>query len=437
MSLLIYSPKSNHRLEYILDFIFKEVLHCDYLLTNCILEYEQTEYAKISYSGNNTAGGIHIVPHNILQESNIQKQDIELFNWRDKQSFFKTSENEIPFDIFAASFYLVSRYEEYLSTTKDEFERFPHEHSLAFRNNFLNLPLIDLWLLEFKKVLLAHFPKLVFKNNKFKFTPTYDIDIAYSYKHKGLIRNTGGALKDISRGNFGAVKNRLAVLTGSAEDPFDSFDFLDELHEKFELSPIYFFLLGSGGKLDKNLSTDNIAFKNLIKRIVKKYQVGIHPSYRSNDEIEELNKEVQRLNSIGSIQAIRSRQHYIRFTLPRTYQAIIEHSIKEDYSMGYGSINGFRASTSNSFYWFDLDKNESTDLKVFPFCFMECNSFFEQKQNTEETEKEIAHYIHQVKKVNGTLISIWHNFSLGTDPIWKGWKELYLKMIKQASSQES
>jgi len=101
--------------------------------------------------------------------------------------------------------------------------------------------------------------------------------------------------------------------------------------------------------------------------------------------------------------------------------------------MGYGSINGFRASTSNSFQWFDLSKNEPTNFRVYPFCFMECNSFYEQKQSVAITRNELQHYIAQVKKVNGHLITIWHNFSLGTDPLWHSWQSLYreqLAMIK-------
>ncbi len=425
LSLLIYTETLGPRLEYILKFIFDEVLACEYELTTDLENVKKHKGACINYSNKKIENTVRIVPHALLSESVLTKQEIECFLWHERKAFFKTSNEEVSFDIFSATFYLVSRYEEYVIKDKDEFHRFPHEKSFAFKEGFLTIPLVDIWLIELKNILLAHSPKLVCKQKEFKFIPTYDIDIAYSYKHKGLLRNAGGAIRDISKGDFASLKNRKNVLLNKAEDPFDSFKILDQLHEQFNLSPIYFFLLGSGGKLDKNLPVGNKQFQLLIQDISTKYPIGIHPSFRSNDKVDELPLEINRLQKISSKEINKSRQHYIRFTLPETFQNLIEQGIKEEYSMGYGSINGFRASTANPFFWFDLENNKVTDLKVFPFCFMECNSFFEQKQNIEETKKEIAHYIGEVKNVKGSFISIWHNFSLGSEPLWKGWLELY------------
>ena len=432
MSLLIYSPKSSPRLEYILEFLFGTIIGCQYKVTHELEEFTNAQGAKINYSKEqHNPNGLNIVPIGMMEEDDLNEYHHAFFNWDNLPVIYKTSTEEIPFDIFSASFFLLSRYEEYLDLKLDEFQRFPHTSSIAYKYNFLDRPIIDQWAQRFKKILQSNFPELQFEENEFQFIPTYDIDIAYSYKHKGLLRNAGGALRDLSRGDLSAIKNRMQVLTHSEKDPFDSFEFLDDLHKEHKLTPIYFFLLGSGGKLDKNLSVNNPQFKELIQQISKKYEVGIHPSYRSNDEQHELQTEINRLDTLTSSDITKSRQHYIRFTLPETYKKLIAHGIKEDYSMGYGSINGFRASTSHPFYWFDLDKNEKRDLKVFPFCFMECNSFFEQKQNIKETNKEIAHYIKEVKEVNGTFISVWHNFSLGTYKLWTGWGQLYQDQVSK------
>jgi hypothetical protein len=44
---------------------------------------------------------------------------------------------DLPFDPLAATFYLVSRYEEYLPFIPDEHGRFPAKQSFAFSNGFL------------------------------------------------------------------------------------------------------------------------------------------------------------------------------------------------------------------------------------------------------------------------------------------------------------
>ena len=99
--------------------------------------------------------------------------------------------------------------------------------------------------------------------------------------------------------------------------------------------------------------------------------------------------------------------------------------------MGYGSINGFRASVASAFYWYDLEKEEQTSLRIHPFCFMDANSFYEQRQDPPQTLEELMHYLAVCKAVNGSLITIWHNNFLGTKKEFEGWKEIYEQFIVQ------
>ncbi|GBL34635.1 hypothetical protein EMGBS15_02300 [Filimonas sp.] len=343
--------------------------------------------------------------------------------------FFTKDDSEIPFDLFSAGFFLISRYEEYLPYAPDRYQRFPEKNSLAFKHDFLSIPLVDLWVMEMKKVIQSKTSSILFPEKKMTCIPTYDIDIPYSYKGKGWFRNAGGLLRDLFSGKLSSVNERINVLKGNQDDPYDSFDFLDSLHKKYALSPIYFFLLSKGGPLDKNISPAHPLMQSLIERTLKKYAVGIHPSYQSNDDMNALRQEISLLDTS------KSRQHYIRFELPDTFRHLIELGIKEDYSMGYGSTNGFRASTSHRHRWFDLEKNEVSSLNLFPFCFMECNSFFEQQFSVDEAFQEMVHYADIVEAVGGNFISIWHNFSLGTDPIWEGWKEMYAMFWERKFSE--
>ena len=127
----------------------------------------------------------------------------------------------------------------------------------------------------------------------------------------------------------------------------------------------------------------------------------------------------------------RSRQHYIRFTLPDTYRRLLKYGIQQDFSMGYGGINGFRASVASSFYWYDLEKEEQTSLRLFPFCFMDANSFFEQHDTPGQAMQELMHYYHLIRKVNGLMVTIWHNTFLGNDPQFATWKKLYEVFLKE------
>jgi hypothetical protein len=117
--------------------------------------------------------------------------------------------------------------------------------------------------------------------------------------------------------------------------------------------------------------------------------------------------------------------------LPATYRRLIDCGITRDYSMGYGSVNGFRASVASSFYWFDLEKNESTPLVIFPFCFMDANAFYEQQSTPKIAYDELKHYYNIIKKVNGLFITIWHNNFLGTEPMFTAWKDMYDLFMKE------
>ena len=433
--MILFTHTITSRLQYITDFIGKEILGNFFQILTDKETFRQSYEPKINYSDEKISDDeFWIKPHSLLFEKNIREQAIECSEHNEQKVFFKTDGN-IPFDIFAATFYLLSRYEEYLPHQKDMYGRYAHENSLAFKENFLQRPLINFWLNDFKKSLQIKFSNLKLQTSNFKFLPTYDIDIAYSYRSKGFIRNTGGMLKSIVNGQWSIISDRLKVLNGSMKDPYDSYGWMDKLHEQYKLQPRYFFLIPHRNSIyDKNILPSKKDLQQLIKQHAAKYDIGIHPSWQSGDHPLLIKKEIETLENISEKKITSSRQHYIRFTLPQTFRYLIEAGIKEDFSMGYGSINGFRASVASAFYWYDFEKEKATDLLLHPFCYMEANSFYEQKFSAEQSFKEMMEYYNIVRSVNGTFISIWHNNFLGTDKLFKGWKEIYETFIETVSS---
>jgi hypothetical protein len=428
---ILFSNKLSPRLVYIIDFVGKELFDTLIQITTNKEEFISSSLPRINYSEERlTEAEFWMQPHALLFEDGIHPQNINCFEYNGSKAFFKT-EGDLPFDCFATSFYLLSRYEEYLPHQKDEFGRYAHQNSLAFHENFLELPLINLWLKEFGKLLNKKFPQLTVQRRPFSFLPTYDIDEAYSYKHKQWWRTAGGIIRSLFSGQFSKMKERVKVLQGKKKDPYDCYDWMDSLHEKYQLNPCYFFHLGlKNSKYDKNILPSSQAMKKLIRQHAERYMIGIHPSWKSNDSPDLLKYEILNLGHIAGKQALASRQHFIKFNLPETYHGLIENDIQKDFSMGYGNINGFRASVASPFYWYDLEKETATDLMIYPFCFMDANSFFEQKQTAEQAFEEMISYYEVIKSVNGTMITIWHNSFLGTAELFTGWRDAYEKFIK-------
>jgi len=425
--LLIYIKHTSSRADYIFSTLLPASGIGNYQLTADTSFFKNYTEAKINYSEERiTQEEFWIKPVNLLFENNIKAQKTVVFEWNETKAFFKTDDSDFPFDIFAASFYLIVRYEEYLPHKPDLYGRYSHENSLAFKANFLKLPLVNIWLQHLKKALVQKFPSLQLTPQAFRFLPTYDIDIAWSYLHKGWLRNAGGLLKSIVNGRWRFAVERVKVVFGNQKDPFDSYEWLHKLHEEYQLKPLYFFLLANKNKsYDKNILPAKHSLQKLIQQHSYKYSAAIHPSWQSGDKPYLLQKEVKTLEKITGKTINKSRQHYIKMTLPHTYRRLIEAGITEDYSMGYGSINGFRASYCLPFKWYDLPEEKTTSLTVFPFCFMDANSYYEQHGTCEEALHEMNYYYQITKEVSGLLITIWHNHFLGTDKMFKGWREKY------------
>jgi hypothetical protein len=62
---------------------------------------------------------------------------------------------------------------------------------------------------------------------------------------------------------------------------------------------------------------------------------------------------------------------------------------------------------------------------------MDANAHFEQKQNTDDSFKELMYYYEVCKKVNGLFITIFHNYMLGAEKEFEGWRELYQNFTAQ------
>ena len=428
---LVFSHSTSNRLQYIIDLLSR------YFGLPFKLIFDEERYLdtpsliKINYSYHRLQPGeIFIHSHVLLFETTVRPVKIDCFEHNNYKAFFK-SEGEAGFDIFAATFYLISRYEEYLPYEKDAYGRYGHVNSLAYKENFLHLPLVNIWFEDFRNLLKEKYPQFEDPARAFSFQPTYDIDMAWVYRNKGLKRNAGSILLLLLKLKFSEALCRYRVIKKKMDDPYDAYAWMDQLHSVTGIKPVYFFLMAmEQGPYDKNIDVHNHELVQLIKYITAKYATGLHPSWQSGDQPVLIAKEKNELEKICGQKILNSRQHYIRFHLPFTYRHLTDIGIVHEYSMGYGSINGFRASFTDAYFWFDIKEDKQSALLIHPFCFMDANSFYEQNMSPEKAFEELMHYYMAVKSVNGRLITIWHNSFLGSSGEFKGWKEVYEKFVK-------
>ncbi len=194
-------------------------------------------------------------------------------------------------------------------------------------------------------------------------------------------------------------------------------------------------MFGHYGHFDKNINTRNRIFRFLIKKISDYAQIGIHPSYYTNENPEMLKREIKNLEMVVNKDITQSRQHFLRLNLPITYRNLIEEDITDDYSMGYAALPGFRAGICNSYNFYDLDIEIETKLRIHPFMVMDGTLKDYMNLTPTDAIEQVKHLISEVRKVNGTFTSLWHNESLSDEKRWKGWRKVYEELLKEAAEE--
>jgi hypothetical protein len=104
--------------------------------------------------------------------------------------------------------------------------------------------------------------------------------------------------------------------------------------------------------------------------------------------------------------------------------------------MGFADMPGFRAGVCTPFYFYDLKNEKQTNLRLYPVTFMEGNFMKYLKKGPAESMQIIFRLIDEVKSVNGTFISIWHNHTLSDDNRNKGWRKVHDAMIGKLVDNE-
>ncbi|WGH75413.1 hypothetical protein P8625_15285 [Tenacibaculum tangerinum] len=240
--ILIYTHKVTPRVRYIFKHIFTRILQITINFTSKIEEFVAYNGPKFSYTNVPLGKEFFIQSNELLFQQGVKDVEITIQKWDGVPCFFATIEaSEIPFDIFAASFFLISRYEEYMPHIKDKHGRFAATNSIAYQNGFLEKPLVDVWAFKFLETLQQKFPDFDCPQRNYQYISTIDVDNAYAYKYKSFVRTIGGFLKDASQFKIFTMWDRFAVLFNFKKDPFDTFQKAIELQKAYKIKTIFFF----------------------------------------------------------------------------------------------------------------------------------------------------------------------------------------------------
>ena len=405
--LLIYTQKVTPRITYVFKHICTRILGVPVGFTSKIEEFVAHEGMKISYGKQSLGNEVFIQNVDLLLEQGMSDLEVKVQQWDDVPCFFSVSENSsIPFDIFAASFYLLSRYEEYLPHVKDLEGRFPASESLASQEDFLEIPVIDVWAYKFRKILQYKFPAYDFPERKYSTENIIAVTEAFCYKKKGAVRVLLGFIEDIFQLKPKYVLHRVQVMLKLKRDPYDVYDRILRFLKKYKISLKFMFQVSDFSTHDRNINHNRLELQSMIKSVADYAEVGLQPGFYANQKFKVLKEEKNRLENILKRPVISAINNKYNLLLPDTYNHMVELEFQNDYSMGFPEKIGFRAGTCTPFLFYDLNFEITTPLMIHPYVI---NIQAMHKLKETEIEYKVLEIKRQIKMVEGNLITVFSN----------------------------
>ncbi len=388
MKLLVYVPQNTSRLNYIFKQVCGEILGFEVSFTSKVETFIAFQGVKFSYAKNRLGNEVFVQQFGLLEEQGITDVSIIVEQWEELQvpSFFRVSSNsDIPFDIFSASFYLMSRYEEYQPHVKNEFSCFPYEESLAYQKQFLQLPVVEIWAHALRQLLAEKFD---FK----PINPTYSVQLnvavseAFLHTHRGFVRLLGATFSEIFKFKLKSVFHRMKSILRIVNDPYDVYDNLVAFVKQKRIKTRFFFQLSNFTRHSKNISHHKRIYHKLIKSMGDYADLGLLPGYEAIYSPKILGKEKKRWQAIvnRNLNCSLIKNHGLNF--PHTFEHLNKLEIHHDFSMGYPNYFGFRAGTATPFYFYDLNLEQVSNLRLYPYAM---NSKLFEKANFSGLESQL------------------------------------------------
>ena len=399
--------------KYIIDILFDEFLGLEYTLKIGSKDYEITLPNKKQFIVKDAFFNKYPNDLEYLKLENIPKSIKEL-------------------DIFAACFFMLTRWEEYVNKVRDSHNRFPAYESLAYKEGFLDRPIVNEYVDKLKQQLLELDNTLVFKERKFELVLTHDVDEVRLWKSwKQVLRVSIGDIvkrKEIKLA-FSRVAEYFLIKQNKIKDPFDTFDWLMDKSEAIGVKSRFYFMSGGVTKYDNRY--DIKEQKELIEHIKSRgHIIGIHPSYNAYNDIIQFKKEKELLEEVCECKIDEGREHYLRFEVPTTWQIWEDNGIKIDSTCGYADREGFRCGTADEFSVFNILTRKKLKLKERPLIFMDGTHISLYNDiSFNESFKRVKNLIDYVKEYNMKITLLFHN-SIFTDDKNINFKKLNEKLLE-------
>ena len=396
---------------------------------------------------------IEKIPNNLKNDSlknidRIKNMKIPILFFESNQSLIKilneekdTNTIEFNIDIFGTIFFFLSRYEEAILPDRDQHDRFPATASIAFKEGFLNRPIVNEYVELLWAMMKALWPELERKKRSFRMILTHDVDEPFEFYKKPpikMVKSIGGDILKRHSINLALERYRQwnAIRKGNhTTDPFYSFDFIMKESEKRGLKSAFYFIADhTAGVIDGIYSLNDPEIINLMKTIdARCHEIGLHTSYNTYLDKVQTRKEAELLRAVMRGNSIHQepqggRQHYLRWKTPETFQNWEYAGMQYDSTLSFADLPGFRCGTCWEYPAYDLINRKPLNVIERPLIAMDRSVIAKRYMNkgySEEAFEVFKSYKDTCRRYNGDFVLLWHNSELATEEQ----RRLYLSVL--------
>lgn len=410
---------NSSRLEYVCRQIFNRWLGVKFEICEQENVKADANDTVINYTNSTVNNALNITPIGLMQQTGIN--DVAPI-WEEEHLF--PTPCEFGFDIFSAVFYLISRYEEYGSRDRDKHGRYKPENSTLFKQGLLQTPVVDKWVDELRLALNDKFGLDIPKHNPENLT-TVDVDNVYAFRNKGIFRHILSSTKDLIKGNKSIAAKRWKSVLHIEDDPFFNIEEVAQRLADENPNNAIFFHCGCYGKFDKKTIVPSLRYWKAKQRIDKQIVVGLHISYRAATNDTALKLEKWALEKCLGRSVTKCRFHYLKFALPYGYERLEAIGITDDYSMAYSNVAGYRAGTSRSFAFYNIEKESESRLIVHPLIVMDKTLRSNMGLSVEKAYEFIGTLRKSCNATGGDFTTLFHNENVANLDGWKEWGDRF------------
>jgi hypothetical protein len=343
-------------------------------------------------------------------------------------------------DIIAAAFFMLSRWEETVVPTRDEHERFPGSASVAYKQGFLDRPVVDEYALILREWLKVLLPSWEPRPLSFSVKLSHDIDHIFRFPGWSVaLRTVGGDLlkrRSPGRAWRAGVDAFAQALASSRTSYYQGIGSLARLSREYGVNDdAFYFMAAEPGPLENDYDPASPLVKRCIEDLVKQgFEIGFHAGYHTLNDPVRLAAEKARLDAVLGETRYGGRQHFIRFQVPNTWRHWEQVGLTYDSTLTFADQEGFRCGTCHAFHPFDVEQNRELNLLERPLIVMDGTLRDYRKLSPEQGQARILELAQRCKQVEGTFTLLWHNSSL--DGEWRSWAPVYRRMVKALAEME-